>query len=266
MRIVSAERGRRHAEFGGEVHARIDDDFGARNVTFDPRRAQFLHAAHLGDDRARMFFERDRIVAADDHRDVAARKAARLALERHPRIGDRRQLGLQAAFPFDAGNLTIFFERDKAVSSANIDVVECRLNCGAVVENRADLAHDGFALRQRRTRRQLITHLTVIAVGRRLELLRQHHEQADARQEGKQTDTDNPDAMVVEPRPSALDHKLRPMGESPIAHPNRIGDSTEQNGDQANGKERDNRHERRQHHEMDCRIWAILPRRDGLKV
>src|SRR3546814_13387278 len=68
-----AERLRRHAEFGGEVHARVDDDFGARNVALDPRRAHFLELAHLVDDQARMFFERDRIIAADDHRDEIGR-------------------------------------------------------------------------------------------------------------------------------------------------------------------------------------------------
>src|SRR3546814_9108721 len=43
-----AERLRRHAEFGGEVHARVDDDFGARNVALDPRdrKSTRLNSSH----------------------------------------------------------------------------------------------------------------------------------------------------------------------------------------------------------------------------
>src|SRR3546814_4223318 len=68
-------------------------------------------------------------------------------------------------------------ERDEGVPAADFDVVKGGFNDRAIVEDRADLPDDLLALLQRRTGRQFIFDLAVVAVDRRLELLRQDHEQ-----------------------------------------------------------------------------------------
>src|SRR5690606_23494257 len=101
------ERCGRDTEVCSEIEPRRDDDFGPRNIALDPRRAKLLQSLHLVDDLERMFLERDRIVSAKDEGDVAAGKAARLALEAHARVGDCTELRLQAALPFDARHLAL---------------------------------------------------------------------------------------------------------------------------------------------------------------
>ncbi len=93
-----------------------------------------------------MAFERHRIVAADDESDVAARKTARLTLERHARVGDRRHLGLQAAFPFDAGDRPILLQRQERIPAADIDVVKGILDHRVVAQDGVDLVRDRLAL------------------------------------------------------------------------------------------------------------------------
>src|SRR3546814_16790742 len=66
------------------------------------------------------------------------------------------------------------------------------------------------ALLERRTRRQLIFDLAVIAVGRRLKLLRDDEKQLDAGKEGEHADADDPHAMVGQGRPGKLNHEARP--------------------------------------------------------
>src|SRR3546814_13460484 len=66
------------------------------------------------------------------------------------------------------------------------------------------------ALLERRTRRQLIFDLAVIAVGRRLKLLRDDEKQPDAGKEGEHADADDPHAMVGQARPGTLNHEARP--------------------------------------------------------
>src|SRR3546814_13498686 len=84
-----------------------------------------------------------------------------------------------------------------------------------------------------RTGRQFIFDLAVVAVDRRLELLRQDHEQDDARRKGEEADADDPDAMIEQPRPKAPDHEDRPMGKGPLAHPRGKGQRAEQERNQA---------------------------------
>src|SRR3546814_10821456 len=122
-----------------------------------------------------MLLERGRIVAADHEGDVAAGKTARLALERHARVVDGGELGLQAALPFDARNIAMLLERQEGVPAADIDVVKGGVDDRAIVEDRADLPRDGLALLERRTRRQLIFDLAVIAVDRKSKSLNSSH-------------------------------------------------------------------------------------------
>src|SRR3546814_18746604 len=89
-----------------------------------------------------MLLERGRIVAADHEGDVAAGKAARLALERHARVGDGGELGLQAALPFDARNIAMLLERQEGVPAADIDVVKGGVDDRAIVEDRAALPRE----------------------------------------------------------------------------------------------------------------------------
>src|SRR3546814_1938652 len=86
-----------------------------RNIALDARGPDFLQPLHLVDDRQRMLLERHRIVATDDEGDVPARKTARLALERHARVGDGGQLRLHAAFPLDARHIAMFLQGQKGV-------------------------------------------------------------------------------------------------------------------------------------------------------
>src|SRR3546814_19051513 len=86
-----------------------------RNIALDARGPDFLQPLHLVDDRQRMLLERHRIVATDDEGDVPARKTARLALERHARVGDGGQLRLHAAFPLDARHIAMFLTGQKGV-------------------------------------------------------------------------------------------------------------------------------------------------------
>src|SRR3546814_1773641 len=102
-----------------------------------------------------------------------------------------------------------------------------------MVEDRADLPYDFLALLQRRTGRQVIFDLAVVAVDRRLELLRQDHEQDDARRKGEEADADDPDAMIEQPRPKAPDHEDRPMSKGPLEQPRDIGERAEQDRHQA---------------------------------
>src|SRR3546814_11588457 len=155
-------------------------------------------------------------------------KPARLALERHACVGDGRKFRLQAAFPFNAGDRTFLLERDEGVPAADFDVVKGGFDDRAIVEDRTDLPDDFLALLQRRTGRQFIFDLAVVAVDRRLELLRQDHEQDDARRKGEEADADDPDAMIEQPRPKAPDHDDRRMAKGPLAHPHRLGKRAEQ--------------------------------------
>src|SRR3546814_8966727 len=91
-------------------------------------------------------------------------------------------------------------ERDEGVPAADFDVVKGGFDDRAIVEDRADLPDDFLALLQRRTGRQFIFDLAVVAVDRRLELLRQDHEQDDARSKGEEADDDDPDAMNEQQR------------------------------------------------------------------
>src|SRR3546814_1565989 len=95
----------------------------------------------------------------------------------------------------------MLLERQEGVPAADIDVVKGGVDDRAIVEDRADLPRDGLALLERRTRRQLIFDLAVIAVGRRLKLLRDDEKQPDAGKEGEHADADDPHAMVGQARP-----------------------------------------------------------------
>src|SRR3546814_3975720 len=86
----------------------------------------------------------------------------------------------------------MLLERQEGVPAADIDVVKGGVDDRAIVEDRADLPRDGLALLERRTRRQLIFDLAVIAVGRRLKLLRDDEKQPDAGKEGEHADADDP--------------------------------------------------------------------------
>src|SRR3546814_6438115 len=55
----------------------------------------------------------------------------------------------------------------------------------------------------------LIFDLAVITVGRRLELLRDDEQQAEAGGEGGHADADDPGPMIEKPRPGALGHIFR---------------------------------------------------------
>src|SRR3546814_17886247 len=99
-----------------------------------------------------MLLERGRIVAADHEGDVAAGKTARLALERHARVGDGGELGLQAAIPFDARNIAMLLERQEGVPAADTVVVKGGVDDRAIVEG-SDHAHrECRALAERETR------------------------------------------------------------------------------------------------------------------
>src|SRR3546814_14563546 len=93
----------------------------------------------------------------------------------HARVGDGGELGLQAALPFDARNIAMLLERQEGVPAADIDVVKGGVDDRAIVEDRADLPRDGLALLERRTRRQLIFDLAVIAVDRKSTRLNSSH-------------------------------------------------------------------------------------------
>src|SRR3546814_1281301 len=77
----------------------------------------------------------------------------------------------------------MFLQGQKGVPAPDADVVKGGFDDRTIVEDRADLPRDRLALFQRRPRRQLIFDLAVITVGRRLELLRDDEQQADARSE-----------------------------------------------------------------------------------
>src|SRR3546814_15862621 len=78
----------------------------------------------------------------------------------------------------------MFLQGQKGVPAPDADVVKGGFDDRTIVEDRADLPRDRLALFQRRPRRQLIFDLAVITVGRRLELLREDEQQADAGGEG----------------------------------------------------------------------------------
>src|SRR3546814_19306321 len=92
----------------------------------------------------------------------------------------------------------MLLERQEGVPAADIDVVKGGVDDRAIVEDRADLPRDGLALLERRTRRQLLFDLAVIAVGRRLKLLRDDEKQPDAGKEGAHAAADAPPALVGE--------------------------------------------------------------------
>src|SRR3546814_3892284 len=88
---------------------------------------------------------------------------------------------------------TFLLERDEGVPAADFDVVKGGFDDRAIVEDRADLPDDFLALLQRRTGRQFIIDLAVVAVDRRLELLRPEHEPEDPRRQGEEADAEHPD-------------------------------------------------------------------------
>src|SRR5690606_40176213 len=143
------ERCGRDTEVCSEIEPRRDDDFGPRNIALDPRRAKLLQSLHLVDDLERMFLERDRIVSAKDEGDVAAGKAARLALEAHARVGDCTELRLQAALPFDARHLALLLEREKRVPAPDIDVTEGRVDPRAIIDDCRALPRNPRTLHKR---------------------------------------------------------------------------------------------------------------------
>src|SRR3546814_2483388 len=134
-----AERRGGDAKVGGQVEPRRDDDLRPRNIALDARGPDFLQPLHLVDDRQRMLLERHRIVATDDEGDVPARKTARLALERHARVGDGGQLRLHAAFPLDARHIAMFLQGQKGVPAPDADVVKGGFDDRTIVEERADM-------------------------------------------------------------------------------------------------------------------------------
>ena len=72
--------------------------------------------------------------------------------------------------------------------------------------------------------------------------------------------------MVVHARKGALDHELCPMGKGPLAHAHCVDDRTEQDRNQTGGEKRHDRHQRRHHQEVDCRVWAILACGNRLEI
>src|SRR3546814_16544425 len=94
----------------------------------------------------------------------------------------------------------MFLQGQKGVPAPDADVVKGGFDDRTIVEDRADLPRDRLALFQRRPRRQLIFDLAVITVGRRLELLRDDEQQADAGGEGGPADADAPGPMIEKPR------------------------------------------------------------------
>src|SRR3546814_4730059 len=93
----------------------------------------------------------------------------------------------------------MFLQGQKGVPAPDADVVKGGFDDRTIVEDRADLPRDRLALFQRRPRRQLIFDLAVITVGRRLELLRDDEQQADAGGEGGHADADDPGPMLEKP-------------------------------------------------------------------
>src|SRR3546814_15156309 len=82
-----------------------------------------------------------------------ARKTARLALERHARVGDGGQLRLHAAFPLDARHIAMFLQGQKGVPAPDADVVKGGFDDRPIVEDPADLPRDRPAPFHRRPRR-----------------------------------------------------------------------------------------------------------------
>ena len=179
-----AERGGGHAQFGSDVRARLDDQFGPVDVGIDPRSDQRVEPLHLFDQSGSGFFQQIGIRSGKHDRHVAARtEAARLRLETDPRIGDFGQHRRQITLEFDRGLFPVLFQRNVERRIAFTHAFQRTLNFGLFVKQRGHAVGNQFGACKRGARDHVDLHAAVVIVDRRLELSRRVHEQQDGQQE-----------------------------------------------------------------------------------